>query len=153
MTQTLTNNPISAPAVRSAPDPWPLPVPSPAEAADLFAMYELQPDQFHFLQDDVGSPSGICGCLVGVLLIDAYGYYGRALAASDTHGSCSALELATGWDEAFVDGLNCGFTVGSITDMWERFVLNRVGDDVEFDRGAALGAATHQILRNRRMLP
>jgi hypothetical protein len=162
MPHTLTIEPvtISRTVVRTpeppAPAQWPRPVPTPAEAADLFAAYELQPNPRRYLEEDLGVP---CACLVGVLLVDACGGSARAHAAIEDartnmpiRGPRLALERAAGWSEAFVAGLDVSFTFGSSFRTSESYSLGW-HDYADYLRGATLGAATHQVLRDRGMLP
>jgi hypothetical protein len=155
---TLTLDPITlpAPAARTAPAPWPRPEPTPDEAADLFALHELVPNPRHYLGEDLQVP---CACLVGAILVDACGGSAPARAAiDDARGrqpACGvrlALERAAGWSEAFVAGLDISFTFGSFARATESYGRDRRGD-ADYLRGAAFGAATHQVLRDWGMLP
>jgi hypothetical protein len=154
MITTLTLDPITipVPAARTAPAPWPRPVPTPAEAADLFAALGIRPDRLTYLGERSWPwpPSAEpYACLVGVILVDACGGYARARAAIDAQGPRGALELATGWNATFVDGVVCGFSTGGVAHV--RTCSGPVRD-ADFFRGAALGAATHRVLRDRGML-
>jgi hypothetical protein len=151
MSLTLDPITIRAPAARTAPAPWPRPEPTPDEAADLFEIHHVRPEPYIFLSK-VGprlSP-GPCGCLVGVLTVEAIGTVSAALDAIEARGSYAALVTATGWDPDFVKGINCGFSGGSSDEERED---TDPSADVAWRRGLALSAATHQVLRERGMLP
>lgn len=153
---TLTISPITlpTPAARAAPAPWPRPVPTPDEAADLFAVYELRPNSRRYLEEDLPVP---CACFVGALLVGACGGIARAAidaarAVMPACGARLALERAAGWSESFVIGLDISFTFGSFARAAEAYGRDR-HRDFDYLRGAALGAATHQVLRDRGLLP
>jgi uncharacterized protein YceK len=160
MSPTMTLDPITlpAPVARTAPSPWPRPVPTPDEAADLFAVYEFMPNPRYYLKEDWQVP---CACLVGALLVGVCGSIARARAAIDDAsgrqpacGARLALERAAGWSGAFVTGLDVGFTFESMACARASGCYSRDQHDAaDYLRGAEFGAATHQILRNRRMLP
>jgi hypothetical protein len=154
MSLTLTLDPITlpAPATRTAPTPWPRPEPTPDEAADLFDLHHVRPEPYTFLNEvSPYSSPGPCGCLVGVLTVDAIGTVAAAQAAILKRRSANeALATATGWDPDFVEGIDYGFTPGfSVHDR----EYTDPCENVAWRRGLALGAATHQVLRDRGMLP
>jgi hypothetical protein len=153
MITTLTLDPITipAPAARTAPAPWPRPEPTPDEAADLFDLHHVRPEPCIFL-NEAGSWSspGPCGCLVGVLVVEAFGTVAEARDAIVKRRSVySTLATVTGWDPDFVEGIDCGFTTGSSDEEQE---YTDPSADAAWRRGLALGAATHQVLRDRGIL-
>jgi hypothetical protein len=145
-----------APAARTAPAPWPRPEPTPDEAADLFVLHDLFPNPRRYLEEDLPVP---CACLVGAILVDVCGGSGSARAAIEdaqavmpVRGARFALERAAGWSEAFVTGLDVGFSFGSSARPCGPYGQGR-HDDADYFRGAEFGAAAHQVLRDRGMLP
>jgi hypothetical protein len=159
MSPAFTLDPIifPAPDARSAPAPWPIPVPPPAEAADLFALHDLLPNPRCYLDEDLPVP---CACLVVAMLVGACGGIAIARAAIEDARAAMpagtarlALMRAAGWSEAFVAGLDVGFTYGSLTCARATGSYSRVWrDNADYLRGATLGAATHQVLRDRGIL-
>jgi hypothetical protein len=157
MITTLTLDPIAlpAPAARTAPAPWPRPVPMPDEAADLFVLHDLMPNPRRYLEEDMQVP---CACLVGALLVGTCGGIAHARAAIDdaradmpVGGPRLALVRAAGWSEAFVAGIDVGFTFGS-SARTSGFYSHGWHDNADYLRGAAIGDATHQVLRDRGIL-
>jgi hypothetical protein len=158
MYTTLTCASIASPApvARTAPAPWPRPEPTPDEAADLFALHDLMPNPQRYLEEDMQVP---CACLVGAILVGICGGSARARTAIEDaqavmpiRGARLALMRAAGWSEAFVAGLDVSFTLGSSFRTSESYSFGR-HDYADYLRGGALGAATHQVLRDRGMLP
>jgi hypothetical protein len=109
--------------------------PTPEHIAGLFAKYGITPDPEQYLLCK-GPGHAACGCVLGVLLIEATGSIdaARPLTTLRVRRNLARLRRLS---LAFVDGLDDGFT-GTVVPGWE--------DDPEYSAGFRTGIATRKLV-------
>lgn len=109
--------------------------PTPEHIAGLFAQYGITPDPEQYLLCK-GPDHAACGCVLGVLLIEATGSIDAARPLTNLRVRRNLARLRQ-LPLAYVDGLDDGFT-GTVVPGWE--------DDPEYSAGFRTGINVRQLV-------
>jgi hypothetical protein len=109
--------------------------PTPEHIAGLFVKYGITPDPEQYLLCK-GPVHAACGCVLGVLLIEATGSIDAARPLTNLRVRRNLARLRQ-LPLAYVDGLDDGFTGTAVPASWE--------EDPEYSAGFRTGLVVRQL--------